>query len=126
MFALAKLRSDVARVRRHMEERVDRRSRRAVAAAAAAPTAATQTRTTPTCLCSTSRAYWAMDEYSYEMEAMSRGRFGRNMRHEASKQARHDSKRARKLQARAEKLQERISRRLAHACYLFLERERDF
>ena len=79
-----------------------------------------------------------MDEYAYEMEAMSRGRFGRNMRHEASKQARrtskrlriqitrndvrinaslawqarHESKRARKLQAKADRLHDRIGRRL--------------
>ena len=33
--------------------------------------------------------YWGIDDYAYEMEAMARGRFGRNMRHEASKQARH-------------------------------------
>ena len=46
------------------------------------------------------------------MEAMARGRFGRNMRHEVSKQARHESKRARKLQAKAERLHERISHRL--------------
>ena len=44
-----------------------------------------------------SEGYWGMDEYAYEMEALSRGRFGRNMRHEVSKQARHESKRARKL-----------------------------
>ena len=30
--------------------------------------------------------YWGIDDYAYEMEAMARGRFGRNMRHEASKQ----------------------------------------
>jgi hypothetical protein len=48
------------------------------------------------------------------MQAMAAGgRFGgRNLRHEASKQARHESKRARKLQAKAERLQERIARRL--------------
>jgi hypothetical protein len=46
------------------------------------------------------------------MEAMARGRFGRNMRHEASKQARHEKKRARKLEARAERLEERIGKRL--------------
>jgi hypothetical protein len=54
-----------------------------------------------------------MDEYSYEMEAISRGRFGRNMRHEHSKQARHEFKRARKLQARSERLAERIQNRLS-------------
>ena len=57
-------------------------------------------------------SYWGMDEYSYEMEALSRGRFGRNMRHEHSKQARHEIKRARKLQARADRLGERIHQRL--------------
>jgi hypothetical protein len=54
-----------------------------------------------------------LDEYTYEMEALSRGRFGRNLRHEHSKQARHEIKRARKLQARAERLAERIATRLS-------------
>ena len=36
--------------------------------------------------------YWGMDEYAYDIEAMTRGRFGRNMRHEASKQARRGSR----------------------------------
>ena len=56
-------------------------------------------------------AYWGMDDYGYEMEAMARGRFGRNFKHEASKQARHESKRARRLQAKAERLSSRIGRR---------------
>merc|ERR1719382_451219 len=56
--------------------------------------------------------YWGIEDYAYEMDALSRGRFGRNMRHEASKQARHDSKRARKLQNKADRLQERIAKRL--------------
>ena len=44
--------------------------------------------------------YWGMDEYSYEMEAISRGRFGRNLRHEHSKQARHEIKGAEAAGAR--------------------------
>ena len=106
MFQLVKLRSDVARVKRHMEERGQQTSR---GAANSEGDGSDDGEMPPLHM---DEPYYGIDEYSYEMEAMARGRFGRNMRHEASKQARHEKKRARKLEARAERLEERIGKRL--------------
>ena len=110
MFQLVKLRSDIARVRRHMEERGNQMANaRSGGADGDGDGDSDDEMPHPLHM---DEGYWGMDEYSYEMEALGRGRFGRNMRHEHSKQARHDIKRARKLQARADRLNERINGRL--------------
>ena len=94
MFQLVKLRADIARVRRHMEERgqqmANTRSGGSGGAEGGDDEGSDDDVPHPSYL---EEGYWGMDEYSYEMEALSRGRFGRNMRHEHSKQARHEIKR---------------------------------
>jgi SpoVK/Ycf46/Vps4 family AAA+-type ATPase len=109
MFQLVKLRADIARVRRHMEERGQQIAN---AKAAGHNSDGDGSDDDMAGGMHMEEGYYGLDEYAYEMEALSRGRFGRNMRHEASKQARHESKRARKLQAKAERLAERIHARL--------------
>ena len=109
MFQLVKLRSDVARVRRHMEERGQQVKGGLGGGGGGDEDGSDDGDMPPLHI---DEPYYGLDEYSYEMEAMARGRFGRNMRHEASKQARHEKKRARKLEARAERLEERIGKRL--------------
>ena len=113
MFQLVKLRSDVARVKRHMEERGQqvKGSINGGGGGGGGDEDGSDDGDMPPL--HMDEPYYGLDEYSYEMEAMARGRFGgRNMRHEASKQARHEKKRARKLEARAERLEERIGKRL--------------
>ena len=107
MFQLVKLRSDVARVKRLIEERGQQNAGQR--ASAASDGEASDDDQPPMHM---DDGYWGVDDYAYEMEAMARTRFGRNLRHEASKQARHESKRARKLHLKAERLQERIHARL--------------
>ena len=111
MFALVKLRSDVARVRRHMEERGQQMAGQGKGGGSDGE--GSDDGDLPPMYGEDWGGYGGMDEYAYEMEAMARGRFGRNLRHEASKQARHEGKRARKLDAKAERLAARIDRRLA-------------
>ena len=110
MFQLAKLRADIARTRRHMEERGQQMANTKSAGGGEGEGSGEDDDEMPNI--PMEEGYWGIDEYSYEMEALSRGRFGRNMRHEHSKQARHEVKRARKLQARADRLNERIQMRL--------------
>ena len=87
MFQLVKLRADIARTRRHMEERgqqlANTRSGNSLGANGDADGSGDDDEEVPPPM---EEGYWGMDEYSYEMEALSRGRFGRNMRHEHSKQ----------------------------------------
>ena len=111
MFALVKLRSDVARVRRHMEERGQQMAGQGKGGGSDGD--GSDDGDLPPMYGEDWGGYGGMDEDAYEMEAMARGRFGRNLRMEASKQARHEGKRARKLDAKAERLAARIDRRLA-------------
>mmetsp|Transcript_55125 Transcript_55125/g.109460 ORF Transcript_55125/g.109460 Transcript_55125/m.109460 type:complete len:1218 (-) Transcript_55125:466-4119(-) len=112
MFQLVKLRSDIARVRRHMEERGQQVANVRSGSGANGSDGDGSDDDVAGGM-PMEEGYWGMDEYAYEMEALARPRFGRNMRNEASKQARHESKRARKLQAKAERLAERIANRLS-------------
>ena len=109
MFQLVKLRSDVARVRRHMEERGQQLANSKTNTNGSEDGDVSDDDMGPSMH---DEGYWGMDEYAYEIEALGRGRFGRNLRHEASKKARHESKRARKLQLKADRLCERIRTRL--------------
>ncbi|KAL1496903.1 hypothetical protein AB1Y20_014482 [Prymnesium parvum] len=109
MFQLVKLRSDVARVRRNMEERGQQLASSAGKSGASEGEASDDGDIPPLHV---EESFWGIDDYAYDMESLARNRFGRNMRHEASKQARHESKRARKLQMKADRLQERIAGRL--------------
>jgi SpoVK/Ycf46/Vps4 family AAA+-type ATPase len=111
MFQLVKLRGEIARVRRHMEERGQQMANTRSGNGDGDGDDASDDEISPM-HAGFDDGYWGMDEYTYEVEAFSRGRFGRNMRHEHSKQARHEGKRARKLQARADRLAERIQSRL--------------
>ena len=112
MFQLVKMRSDIARVRRHMEER-GQQIANAKSGNDGGEGEGEGSDDDMNAMHLESEGYYGMDEYAYEMEALSRGRFGRNMRHEASKQARHESKRARKLTQKAENLDARILTRLS-------------
>ena len=111
MFQLVKLRSDVARVRRHMEERGQQVANVRLGSGGNASDGDGSDDDAGGGM-PMEEGYWGMDEYAYEMEHFARPHFGRNMRNEASKQARHEAKRARKLQAKVDRLSERISNRL--------------
>ena len=119
MFALAKLRSDVARVRRHMEERGQAVASSSGGGGGGADGGDADSDDADLPLLDepyvrTGRWTSIVTRWRRCPGAASAATCGTRPRR--TKQARHDSKRARKLQARAEKLQERICRihRLAH------------